>query len=44
MLLPSPSGTVEFPQRAPFETPPEEGGSSGRAVPLLFSKDDFRSP
>jgi hypothetical protein len=23
-------------QRAPFETPPEEGGSSGRAVQFLF--------
>ncbi len=36
--------TVDFLQRAPFETPPEEGGSSGRAVLLLFSKDNFRSP
>ena len=28
----------------PFETPPEEGGSSGRAVRLSISKKYFRSP
>jgi len=36
--------TVNFLQRAPFEQPPREGGSSGRAVLLAFSKDNFRSP
>lgn len=28
-------------QRAPFETPPEKGGSSGRAVRFLFLHSSF---
>ena len=58
--MPAISKSVDFLQRAPFETPPvpryaakegpllgmigKEGGSSGRAVLLLFSKENFRSP
>ena len=41
---PAAEETADFLQRAPFETLPEEGGSSGRAVLLLVSKDIFAHP
>jgi excinuclease ABC subunit A len=37
-----PKKIVDFPQRAPFETPPEEGGSSGRAEDV--SLDSITTP
>jgi tRNA (guanine-N7-)-methyltransferase len=43
VALPSHEDTVGLLQRAP-STRPEEGGSSGRAVVSLFSKDNIRSP
>jgi tRNA (guanine-N7-)-methyltransferase len=42
LVVPSPGEAAGLLQRAPFETRPEEGRSSGRAV--LFSKENLRSP
>ena len=44
--LPAPLSVeaVDFHAEAPFETPPEEGGSSGRAVGVLDSRDSSARP